>query len=78
MEAIEWSFGHATDARPWKRRQSHSFCSEDTTPVMTAPCSLPPVKSNLAPTMLPALPVVTPDLPPLPASRAEMVARGWD
>jgi uncharacterized radical SAM protein YgiQ len=39
--------------------------------------SLEPV-SNLAPTMLPALPVVTPELPPLPASRAEMDARGWD
>jgi len=34
--------------------------------------------SNLAPTMLPALPVVTPELPHLPASRAEMKARGWD
>jgi len=28
--------------------------------------------------MLPALPVVTPDRPHLPASRAEMKARGWD
>ncbi len=32
----------------------------------------------MAPTMLPVLPVVTPDLPHLPASRAEMKARGWD
>ncbi len=36
------------------------------------------VASNLAPTMLPALPVITPELPHLPASRAEMLARGWD
>jgi uncharacterized radical SAM protein YgiQ len=35
-------------------------------------------KSNLAPTTLPALPVVAPVLPHLPASRAEMKARGWD
>ena len=66
------------DAGNWKRRQSHSSCSEDTTPVMNAPCSDLPVISNLAPTLLPALPVVTPDLPHLPASRAEMKARGWD
>ncbi len=37
-----------------------------------------PARSNLAPTMLPVLPVVTPDLPHLPATRAEMDARGWD
>jgi uncharacterized radical SAM protein YgiQ len=48
------------------------------TPAMNAPCSDVPVVSNLAPTMLPALPVVTLDLPHLPASRAEMLARGWD
>src|SRR5271168_2042613 len=48
------------------------------TSVMNAPCSDVPVVSNLAPTMLPALPVVTPDLPHLPASRAEMFARGWN
>ncbi len=34
--------------------------------------------ANVAPTMLPALPVVTPELPHLPANRAEMEARGWD
>ena len=28
--------------------------------------------------MLPVLPVVMPELPHLPASRAEMKARGWD
>ena len=28
--------------------------------------------------MLPVLPVIAPDLPHLPASRAEMNARGWD
>src|SRR5271168_5246530 len=48
------------------------------TSVMNAPCSDVPVVSNLAPTMLPALPVVTPDRPHLPASRAEMDRRGWD
>ena len=32
----------------------------------------------MAPTMLPVLPVVMPELPHLPASRAEMEARGWD
>ena len=45
---------------------------------MNAPCSAPSSVSNLAPTMLPVLPVVTPELPHLPASRAEMKARGWD
>ena len=45
---------------------------------MNASCSPPTSVSNLAPTMLPALPVVTPDRPHLPASRAEMTARGWD
>jgi uncharacterized radical SAM protein YgiQ len=34
--------------------------------------------SNLAPTLLPALPVVSVERPHLPASRAEMQARGWD
>jgi uncharacterized radical SAM protein YgiQ len=34
--------------------------------------------SNLAPTMLPVLPSVAIARPHLPASRAEMVARGWD
>jgi uncharacterized radical SAM protein YgiQ len=32
----------------------------------------------VAPTLLPALPVVVPELPHLPASRAEMLQRGWD
>jgi len=45
---------------------------------MNASCSARSSVSNLAPTMLPALPVVTPELPHLPASRAEMKARGWD
>jgi len=45
---------------------------------MNAPCSTPVSTSNLAPTMLPVLPVVAPELPHLPASRAEMEARGWD
>jgi uncharacterized radical SAM protein YgiQ len=37
-----------------------------------------PVVSNLAPTLLPPLPVVQLERPHLPASRAEMLARGWD
>ena len=37
-----------------------------------------PAGPNVAPTQLPALPVVAPLLPHLPASRAEMDARGWD
>ncbi len=45
---------------------------------MNAPCSTPVSTSNLAPTMLPVLPVVAADLPHLPASRAEMNARAWD
>jgi uncharacterized radical SAM protein YgiQ len=44
---------------------------------MSAPCSTVSPISNLAPTTLPALPVVTPVLPHLPANRAEMEARGW-
>ena len=45
---------------------------------MTAPSLTSALVSNLAPTMLPVLPVISPDLPHLPASRAEMKARGWD
>ena len=45
---------------------------------MNASCSSPSSVSNLAPTLMPVLPVVTPELPHLPASRAEMKARGWD
>ena len=45
---------------------------------MNAPCSAPSSVSNLAPTLMPVLPVVTPDRPHLPASRAEMEALGWD
>jgi len=39
------------------------------------PCSAGP---NEAPTQLPELPLVSISRPPLPASRAEMLARGWD
>ncbi|MDR3634869.1 MAG: YgiQ family radical SAM protein [Isosphaeraceae bacterium] len=47
--------------------------------VLTAPpCSAKRQAPNTAPTQLPALPVVTPDLPHLPATRAEVEARGWD
>jgi uncharacterized radical SAM protein YgiQ len=45
---------------------------------ISAPCSAPSTVSNLAPTILPALPVVSLERPHLPASRAEMAARGWD
>ncbi len=45
---------------------------------MSSPCSAPSFDSNVAPTMLPVLPVVLPERPHLPASRAEMEARGWD
>src|SRR5262249_15241848 len=45
---------------------------------MNVPCTSPSLEPNVAPTMLPALPVVVPERPPLPASRAEMLKRGWD
>src|SRR6476620_9929153 len=40
-----------------------------------SPCS---ASSNDAPTQLPELPIVSISRPHLPASRAEMLARGWD
>jgi uncharacterized radical SAM protein YgiQ len=40
------------------------------------PCSAR--RANEAPTQLPELPVVSLPMPHLPASRAEMVSRGWD
>ena len=42
------------------------------------PCSARPVEANVAPTQLPALPVVPLTLPHLPATRAELERRGWD
>ena len=45
---------------------------------MSLPCSPPILEPNVAPTMLPVLPVVTPERPHLPANRTEMEARGWD
>jgi uncharacterized radical SAM protein YgiQ len=45
---------------------------------MNARCSAANPEANVAPTMLPVLPVVTPERPHLPACRAEMEARGWD
>ncbi len=45
---------------------------------MTVSCATPAANSNAAPTMLPDLPVVDAARPHLPASRAEMEARGWD
>jgi uncharacterized radical SAM protein YgiQ len=45
---------------------------------MTLDSSCSTAVSNLAPTMLPALPVVSLARPQLPATRQEMEARGWD
>jgi len=42
------------------------------------PCSSRSAEPNTAPTQLPVLPVVPLSLPHLPASRAEMDAKGWD
>ena len=42
------------------------------------PCSSRQADANVAPTQLPALPIVPLSLPHLPATRAEMDARGWD
>ena len=42
------------------------------------PCSSRPAAANEAATQLPELPLVQVTLPPLPASRAEMLRRGWD
>jgi uncharacterized radical SAM protein YgiQ len=44
----------------------------------SSPCSLPAVQANVAPTMLPILPAIPVQSPPLPANRAEMECRGWD
>src|SRR3954462_1225732 len=41
------------------------------------PCSSRQAEANVAPTQLPVLPLVPTMLPHLPASRAEMEARGW-
>ena len=49
-----------------------------TTTTAPPPCSTRREEANVAPTQLPVLPVVTPTLPHLPASRAEMDRRGWD
>src|SRR5947209_4197765 len=46
--------------------------------MLPPPCSSRPVDPNAAPTQLPVLPLVPLTLPHLPASRAEMAARGWD
>jgi uncharacterized radical SAM protein YgiQ len=42
------------------------------------PCSARQAEANVAPTQLPVLPLVPLALPHLPATRAEMDARGWD
>jgi len=46
--------------------------------VAPPPCSSRRVDPNAAPTQLPVLPIVPLALPHLPASRAEMDARGWN
>ena len=48
------------------------------TSTATPPCSTRRAEANVAPTQLPVLPLLTPTLPHLPASRAEMDRRGWD
>ncbi len=45
---------------------------------LSTPCSQAPAQANVAPTMLPILPMIPRLSPPLPANRAEMEARGWD
>ena len=55
-----------------------TFSSEKQALEMTATIDPPMPVSNLAPTMLPALPLAPLARPHLPASRAEMEARGWD
>jgi uncharacterized radical SAM protein YgiQ len=47
-------------------------------PTDTSPCSSRPTEANVAPTMLPVLPLLPRALPPVPASRNEMDERGWD
>ncbi len=42
------------------------------------PCSTRQAEANVAPTQLPVLPLAPLTLPHLPATRAEMNARGWD
>ncbi len=44
----------------------------------SSPCSLATAQANVAPTMLPILPAIPVQSPPLPANRAEMERRGWD
>ena len=63
--------------RHWIERKSFPG-SEENMPLMSIPCSTTKIDANAAPTMLPVLPVVMPELPHLPASRAEMDRRGWD
>src|SRR5271166_493898 len=46
--------------------------------VAPPPCASRRVDPNAAPTQLPVLPIVPLALPHLPASRAEMEARGWN
>ncbi len=47
-------------------------------PAAPPPCSARRTDANAAPTQLPVLPIVPLTLPHLPASRAEMDARGWN
>lgn len=42
------------------------------------PASPRPTEANVAPTQLPLVPLSAPPNPPLPATRPEMDARGWD
>jgi uncharacterized radical SAM protein YgiQ len=50
----------------------------DVVTIAPTPCSTGRAEANVAPTMLPVLPAGPLVLPPLPATRAEMEARGWE
>ena len=68
---------HRPERVEWTVRK-HGTPGPRTRALMSPPCSAPILEANVAPTMLPALPVVAAERPHLPASRAEMEARGWD
>src|SRR4051812_47796722 len=64
--------GSGTDSRDEAHRTAMTSAMND-----SPPCSRRNAEANVAPTQLPSLPLVSLPLPPLPASRAEMEARGW-
>jgi uncharacterized radical SAM protein YgiQ len=70
MGRIQYSWHYWRCFRLWVRDGMTALMNDSSSPSSTV--------SNLAPTMLPVLPIVTPVLPHVPASGAEMKARGWD